>query len=103
MNEDYTLLTKIILANFQDQITPAQRINQKFIAFDSVFYVFFFKLWITMQRMITLRNIQEQTTLFTLKKIKQNNKWYIFYIYLHIAIYLPRWKIYPNSTYSLFF
>lgn len=47
MNEDYTLLTKIILANFQDQITPAQRINQKFIAFDSVFYVFFFKLWIT--------------------------------------------------------
>lgn len=71
MNEDYTLLTKIILANFQDQITPAQRINQKFIAFDSVFYVFFFK---------TLRNIQEQTTLFTLKKIKQNNKWYIFYI-----------------------
>lgn len=42
MNEDYTLLTKIILANFQDQITPAQRINQKFIAFDSVFYVFFF-------------------------------------------------------------
>lgn len=80
MNEDYTLLTKIILANFQDQITPAQRINQKFIAFDSVFYVFFFKLWITMQRMITLRNIQEQTTLFTLKKIKQYNKWYIFYI-----------------------
>lgn len=80
MNEDYTLLTKIILANFQDQITPAQRINQKFIAFDNVFYVFFFKLWITMQRMIILRNIQEKTTLFTLKKIKQNNKWYIFYI-----------------------
>lgn len=28
----------------------------------------------------------------------------IYFIYnLHIAIYLPRWKIYPNSTYSLFF
>lgn len=79
MNEDYTLLTKIILSKFPRSDNSSAK-NKSKIAFDSVFYVFFFKLWITMQRLITLRNIQEQTTLFTLKKIKQNNKWYIFYI-----------------------